>query len=84
MASILFGGETYRAAFAFDLEEDFDFVFVVFFDVLEETRLVLCDDTVEVRRLLLELFPRACVRGASLTGSATRSVRPVATELDEM
>ena len=84
MASILFSGETYRAAFAFDLEEDFDFVLVVFFDVLEEARLVLREDADDVDGLLREPFARERVRGASLTGSATRSVRPVVTELEEM
>ena len=68
MASILFGGETYRAAFDFDLEDDFDFVLDVFFDALEETEPVLRTEADDDRRLLCVLLPRERVRGASLTG----------------
>ena len=79
MASNLFHREAYRVAFAFDLGEDFGFVFD-FFEVLP---LVFRDDVDVIFRLPRGLFTRARVRGASLTGSATSSVRPVFTELDE-
>jgi len=80
MASTLFDREAYRAAFFFDLEEGFDFVV----DVVEAPWLDFRGEEEAVRVVLLrEVLLRVRVRGASFTGSATVSVRPVFTALEE-
>jgi hypothetical protein len=83
MASTLFCREAYRAAFFFDLEEDFDFALVVFVAL----RLVFREEECvrEDGRVLfaLTVVLRLRVRGASLIGSATANERPGFTTLEE-